>query len=114
MVYPYQKEFFFSNHCNCDEAPLRAHDTLGKVNIHWLQSGVRTAEENFQYFIPQRYDTEHHSLLLSNILTLFAPASVRNLPLKKFWGSSRLGTRSLSRSRAGTCRLKDAWMILTL
>ncbi|KAF2134393.1 S-adenosyl-L-methionine-dependent methyltransferase [Dothidotthia symphoricarpi CBS 119687] len=51
--YPFEKEIFFSNHCNCDSAAsLFSSDIIRKYSVDWLPDKLDTPKD---YFIRQTY-----------------------------------------------------------
>lgn len=63
-VYPFSNELFFSQHCNCNEAALRVHDIIGKVDVKWLRAGSSMDwPSQYHFFIRQLYDTEEHGFM---------------------------------------------------
>ena len=53
--YPFQDELFFSDNCNCEEAPLQSTDVICKVSVAFFSHSQETAAE---YFVRQRYTHE--------------------------------------------------------
>ncbi len=62
-VYPYSRELFMSDHCNCDTfhtAKLKSSDVLGIVDVDWFVGGSgRTHPDHF--FVRQKYHSEDNS-----------------------------------------------------
>ncbi|EKG21159.1 hypothetical protein MPH_01515 [Macrophomina phaseolina MS6] len=97
-TYPYQNELFFSTHCNCDEALLRDHDIIGKINVYWYRSGMdpeRMAGESFHYFIRQKYDTQNHCFTTLHDLDFACPCFTRQAPFEEFVSKFSIGDTCL-------------------
>ena len=53
--YPWEKELFFSDHCNCKDAELLISDVLHTVDIEWFG---RNPDTPATFFVRQKYCTD--------------------------------------------------------
>jgi len=65
MMYPYKRELFFSDHCNCGDGHTYASDVLRKVDVKFaaFQRG------EFDFFVRQSYITDEQSPAHASFVT---------------------------------------------
>lgn len=67
MRYPFAKELFLSDHCNCGDAPIYSHEVQRKVRLA-IFGGPQT--QDVEFFIRQKYvqgDGAWHTLKVSDL-----------------------------------------------
>ncbi|KAF2477899.1 S-adenosyl-L-methionine-dependent methyltransferase, partial [Lindgomyces ingoldianus] len=59
-TYPFEREMFFSDNCNCTESPLLSADVVRKVSVDWHPRNLNTTKD---IFIRQKYVTNDTSFV---------------------------------------------------
>ena len=52
MIYPFSNELFLSEHCNCDDTAIYAHEVTSKLNVAFYGD---SKTPNADYFVRQKY-----------------------------------------------------------
>lgn len=66
MHYPYKKELFFSDHCNCGSAAMPPSEVVRKVKVKF---GRADSGNNYDFFVRQTYITDEDDARYASFVT---------------------------------------------